>query len=513
MMERSCGVILPVSCLPSPYGIGTMGKAAYEFIDFLAAAKQRWWQVLPLSPTGFGDSPYQSVSVFAGNPYFIDLDMLAADGLLRPEELTAADWGEDSERVDYGKLWENRFPILRLAASRGLPRDRAEVDAFAAENADWLADYAFFMALKQHFGMKSWTEWPDEVRMRDRAALEKYRALLADDIDFYIYIQFLFAKQWDAMHAYAKENGIGIIGDLPIYAALDSADVWAQPQFFSLDAQGFPTAVAGVPPDYFCEDGQLWGNPLYDWDAMRADGFGWWIRRIAAAAKRCDAIRIDHFRAFASYWAVPYGAETARGGTWVEGPGMQLLGVLNDWFPQLQYIAEDLGMLGPDVGALLNECGWPGMKVLQFAFAPQADSDYLPHKYSKKCICYTGTHDNQPLGAWCAEAPEDEREFASEYLGLPRGKNVGRLRRQLLRAGMASVANVFIAQMQDWLGTGADSRINSPGIPQGNWQWRLKRGRLRPALAAEMARWTQLYGRAPQNATDSDEQLQNSAAD
>ena len=513
MMERSSGVILPVSCLPSPYGIGTMGKAAYEFIDFLAAAKQRWWQVLPLSPTGFGDSPYQSVSVFAGNPYFIDLDMLVEDGLLLRSEITAADWGTDPERVDYGRLWENRFPVLRRAARRGLPRDRAAVDAFAAENAGWLADYAFFMALKQHFGMKSWTEWPDEVRLREAAAMEHYRALLAEDIDFYIYIQFLFSKQWDMMHAYAKEKGIGIIGDLPIYAAMDSADVWAQPQFFCLDAQGYPTAVAGVPPDYFCEDGQLWGNPLYNWDAMRADGFGWWIRRIDAAAKRCEAIRIDHFRAFASYWAVPYGAENAREGTWIDGPGMQLLGVLNDWFPQLQYIAEDLGILGPDVGALLKESGWPGMKVLEFAFNPQGDSDYLPHNYSQNCVCYTGTHDNRPLGSWCEDAAEDELEFAAEYLGLRGRTSAKRLRSALLRAGMGSVANVFVAQMQDWLGTGEESRINSPGIPQGNWQWRLKRSRLRPALAEEMAHVTMLYGRAPQNPTDADEQLQSSAAD
>ncbi len=504
MMERSCGVILPVSSLPSPYGIGTMGKAAYEFVDFLAAAKQRWWQILPLSPTGFGDSPYQSVSVFAGNPYFIDLDLLIGDGLLRQEEVAGIDWGARPARVDYGKQWENRFAVLRKAADRGLKRDGAAVAAFLAENVSWLPDYALFMALKQHFGMQSWTEWPVEARLRTPDALEEYRTQLAPDIDFYVYLQFLFDRQWTALHDYASEKGIGIIGDLPIYAAMDSADVWAEARFFSLDAEGFPNAVAGVPPDCFCEDGQLWGNPLYDWDAMRADGFGWWIRRIAAVAKRCDAIRIDHFRAFASYWAVPFGAENARGGAWIKGPGMDLLGVLNGWFPKLQYIAEDLGILGPEVGKLLEDCGWPGMKVLEFAFDPEADSSYLPHKYKGNCMCYTGTHDNLPLGAWCAQAAPEELAFAAEYVGMDGCTDAERLRRGILRAGMRSTAEVFISQMQDWLGTGAESRINAPGTAQGNWQWRLLRGQLTPALADEMSRMTLLYGRAKRCPTKED---------
>ena len=328
-MKRSSGILMPISSLPSPHGIGTMGKAAYAFVDFLAEARQAWWQILPVGPTSYGDSPYQSFSAYAGNPYLVDPDMLIRDGLLTEEEVSAVDWGDDPACVDYAKIYENRIPLLRLAKERGWQRDAEKVAAFAEENRGWLADYALFMALKRHFGMVAWTEWPDEdIRLRKAAAVARYTKELAEDIDLFVYIQYLFFAQWQALRAYAHEKGIGIIGDLPIYVAMDSADVWADPNSFQLDEKNVPKEVAGVPPDYFSEDGQLWGNPLYDWDAMKRDGYGWWIRRIEGASHLYDILRIDHFRGFESYWAVPYGETTAKIGRWVKGPGMDLVGVL-----------------------------------------------------------------------------------------------------------------------------------------------------------------------------------------
>ena len=311
-MKRSSGILLPIFALPSPYGIGTLGGAAFEFVDFLAAAGQSWWQVLPVGPTSYGDSPYQSLSTFAGNPYFIDLDALVEDGLLRAGEVRAVDWGADETRVDYGRLYERRFALLAKAAETGLKRDAEAVAAFASEKRGWLEDYALFMALKRHFAMKPWMEWPEEVRMRKAEALDRYRTALSDDVALFTYIQYLFYRQWAALRAYARERGVGIIGDLPIYVAMDSADVWASPESFQLDEKNVPIAVAGVPPDYFSADGQLWGNPLYRWEDMKKDGFGWWIRRVEGAAELFDVLRIDHFRGFESYWAVPYGATTAR---------------------------------------------------------------------------------------------------------------------------------------------------------------------------------------------------------
>ena len=359
-MERASGILLPLFSLPSPYGIGTMGRAAYEFADFLHAAGQRYWQLLPLGPTGYGDSPYQSFSTYAGNPYFIDLELLAEDGLLTQAELSAREWGNDPRRVDYGAVYENRLPLLRLAKARGWQRDRDAVAAFAAQNAAWLPDYALFMALKERFGMKPWQQWPEDIRLRRPEALKRCRAEAQEEIEFYTYVQFLFFRQWNALKAYVNGLGIRIIGDVPIYVAMDSADVWAERAMFQLDSHGFPTEVAGVPPDYFSADGQLWGNPLYDYEAMKHDGFGWWIRRIDGAARLYDVVRIDHFRGFAAYWAVPYGETTAKNGHWMPGPGMDLVGVLTGWFPNLSFIAEDLGAPAPEVAALLSVSGLPG---------------------------------------------------------------------------------------------------------------------------------------------------------
>ncbi len=434
-MNRSSGILMPIFSLPSPYGIGTLGKAAYDFADFLAEAGQHYWQMLPLGPTSYGDSPYQSFSTFAGNPYFIDPDLLVEDGLLTKQEVKAYRWGSDPRHVDYGAVYNSRLKLLSKAKKRGWERDREEVTAFVAENARWLPDYALFMACKRHFGMRSWTEWEDEdIRLRrSQLVLEQYRTLLREDVELFTYIQYLFFRQWEALRTYLHGKDIHIIGDLPIYVAMDSADVWAEPENFQLDDRCVPTEVSGVPPDYFSADGQLWGNPLYRWDRMQADGFGWWIRRIDGAGKLYDVIRIDHFRGFESYWAVPYGETTAKNGRWVKGPGMALVGVLTGWFPQLEFIAEDLGYPTPEVAQLLRDSGLPGMKVLEFAFDSRDTSSYLPHSYGENCICYTGTHDNSPLALWRQEADPADIAFAKEYLGLndEEGFNRG-----IIRGGM-----------------------------------------------------------------------------
>ena len=494
-MRRSCGVLLPISALPSPYGIGTLGKAASDFVDFLTEAGQSWWQLLPVGPTSYGDSPYQSFSTYAGNPYFVDLDLLVRDGLLKKEEIEARDWGRDPSRVDYAAIYRSRFQLLQIAADRGWERDADKVKAFSEKNAGWLPDYALFMALKRHFDMRAWTQWEDEdIRLRRPAAVERYQRELSEDIRLFTYIQYLFFRQWEALRTYAHKKGIGMIGDLPIYVAMDSADVWAEPDSFQLDERNIPKEVAGVPPDYFSEDGQLWGNPLYNWDAMKADGYGWWIRRVDGASRLYDILRIDHFRGLESYWAVPYGEPTAKNGRWIKGPGMDLVGVLKGWFSSLQFIAEDLGYLTPEVRQFLQDSGFPGMKVLEFAFDSREPSDYLPHTYTPNCVCYVGTHDNAPVMAWKDEADPDDVALAVRYLGLNQeeGFHWG-----MIRGGQSSVADLFIAQMQDYLGLGADSRMNTPGLLGGNWQWRLMPEQLDAMLAKRMAEIAWIYGRSP----------------
>ena len=491
-MDRGSGILLHISSLPSPHGIGTLGKAAYDFADFLHAAGQRYWQLLPLGPTSYGDSPYQSFSTFAGNPYFIDLDLLAEEGLLDKEDLAAADWGNDPRYVDYGKIYEVRFDVLRRAFLRGRERDREAVERFQAENP-WLKNYALYMAVKAHFGMKSWLEWPDEaIRVRAPEAVARYEKELAEDVAFYTYLQYLFFKQWGELREYIHSLGIRIIGDLPIYVAMDSADVWAEPEFFQLGEGNIPTEVSGVPPDYFSADGQLWGNPLYDYDRMRQDGFGWWIRRVEGASRLFDVIRIDHFRGLESYWAVPYGAETAREGRWRKGPGMDLVGVLTQWFHGLDIIAEDLGFLTPEVHQLLRDSGLPGMKVLEFAFDAREPSNYLPHTYERNCVCYVGTHDNETVMQWREQADRADVTFARKYLGLNEAEG---FHWGMIRGGMSSVADTFVAQMQDYLGLGAEGRMNTPGTLGNNWRWRLLPGEASPALARKIRRYAHMYGR------------------
>ena len=489
---RSSGILLHISSLPSPCGIGTLGKAAYEFADFLHDAGQHYWQILPIGPTSYGDSPYQSFSTCAGNPYFIDLELLRDDGLILQEELDSIDWSAHEERVDYGFQFSVRFDLLYRAYERGRDRYAREVEQFRAENP-WVEEYALYMAVKRSRGMVSWEQWPEEIRLRRPGAVETYATVLAEDMNFFIFLQFLFFRQWDALRSYVHDKGIEIIGDLPIYVPYDSCDVWANPSLFQLDVQGVPTGVAGCPPDYFAKDGQLWGNPLYDWQKMSADGYRWWKKRIRAASRLFDVIRIDHFRGLESYWSIPYGEETARNGKWVKGPDHDFIRALKESFPELRLIAEDLGFLTPEVIRLQKDSGFPGMKVLEFAFDPREPSNYLPHRYERNCICYSGTHDNETLVQWQAAQSDETLAYTMEYLGVSDEKD---LTWGILRAGMASVADTFIAQMQDYLGLGAQSRMNEPGtVSQKNWSWRLKKTDLTPELAQKIRRLTSMYER------------------
>ena len=492
-MERSSGILMPISSLPSPYGIGTFGKAAYDFVDFLEKAGQRWWQILPVGPTSEGDSPYMSPSAYAGNPFFIDLDMLVEDGLLEQEEIDACSWGKDPSKVDYTCLHEQRLPLLEKAAGRGMERDREALDAFVGENADWLPDYALYMTVKEHFDMQAWMDWPEEaIRLHRPEAVGAYREQLSDRIRFYMYVQYLFFSQWKKLRAYAKEKEIGIIGDMPIYVAMDSADVWSSPENFLLDEKNVPVKVAGVPPDFFTEDGQLWGNPCYNFEKMKQDGYGWWIRRVGGAEKLYDVLRIDHFRGFESFWAVPYGEKTAKNGEWIKGPGMDLVGVVKNWFGNMQFIAEDLGASTPELAQFLEDSAFPGMRVLEFAFSADEESSYLPHRHIRNCVCYVGTHDNDTILGWKEHAPAGDIAKAIDYLGLSDREGFAW---GFIRGGMGSVADLFIAQMQDYLELGSEARMNTPGQMYGNWRWRMLPGKASPALARRIAAITKLYGR------------------
>ena len=496
MIERSSGILMPISSLPSPHGIGTMGKAAYDFADFLAAAGQKYWQLLPLGPTSYGDSPYQSFSSFAGNPYFIDLDLLVKDKLLTRAEVNACDWGDDPRYVDYGKIYARRFTLLEKAKTRGFTRDREAVAAFERENERWLPNYALFMALKRHFGMKSWTEWDDEdIRCRTSSeVIERYRAELREDVELFTYIQFLFFRQWEALKAYIHSLGIRIIGDLPIYVAMDSADVWAEPEMFQLDEHNVPTEVSGVPPDCFSEDGQLWGNQLYNYEAMARDGFGWWIRRIGGAQKLYDVIRIDHFRGFDEYYSIPFGDQTAERGHWEKGPGMDLFNTVKEKLGDVAVIAEDLGYLTESVIEMVKDSGYPGMKVLQFAFDSREESDYLPHNYERNCVVYTGTHDNDTILGWYYVMSEEDREFSKEYMGNAKSTDE-ELPWDFIRMSMESVANLAVTPMQEFLGLGTEARINYPSTLGNNWKWRLLPGQFTPELAKRIHRLTQITAR------------------
>lgn len=491
-LKRSGGILMPVFSLPSPHGIGTFGAAAYEFADFLAASGQSYWQVLPLNPTGFGDSPYQCFSSAAGNPYFIDLDMLVDDGLLTADEVQKSDFGGELRRIDYGELFSLRIPLLRLAAERNIRRNAAEVEQFSRSCSTQIYDYAVFTALKTHFGMKPWTEWNAGKAMPKQLVPAELVESQADEIRLQLSIQQLFFKQWNRLKNYVNQLGIGIIGDVPIYVALDSADCWANSRHFMLDESFVPTDVAGVPPDYFSPTGQLWGNPLYNWEIHASENYAWWAERLQCAQKLYDVVRIDHFRGFESFWAVPFGETTAENGRWLPAPGMDFVNAVKKRLPGLSFIAEDLGFLTPEVHELVKNSGFPGMSILQFGFNPDANSDYLPHRVAENRVYYTGTHDNAPIMQWFAEASESERRFAEQYLALnaAEGINWG-----MIRGGMCSPAGIFIAQMQDVLGLSAEGRVNTPGVASGNWQWRMLPHECSAALAEKLREYTRMYGR------------------
>ena len=474
---RKSGILMHISSLPGPYGIGSMGKSAYEFVDFLARTGQRYWQLLPLCPTGYGDSPYQSFSTFAGNPYLIDLQALIEKGLLTREEVEAVDWG-GSDRVDYNRLYQNRGKLFSLACSRFVPD--ADFESFVRENSWWLEDYALFMALKASLGGKPWQEWSISLMLRYEPILETMRQELAQSIHCQKFMQYLFFCQWEALHSYAREKGIAIIGDVPIYVPLDSADVWANQPLFRLDANRRPVAVAGCPPDAFSAEGQFWGNPLYDWERMHKNHYGWWKRRLGAAAKMYDVIRFDHFRGFESYWSIPADAVSAKSGSWVKGPGKDFIGAMKQAFPDTAFIAEDLGFVTPEVRELLEFSGYPGMKVIQFAFDSREEGDYMPHNYPVNSVCYSGTHDNATLLQWYREAAPADVRSAEQYFGLEGEENFvwG-----MIRGSMNSVSKLVIVQMQDYLELDGSARMNVPGtLSADNWSWRARPDYLTEAL-------------------------------
>ena len=496
MFERSSGILFHPTSLPGKYGIGTLGKEAYAFIDFLKKSKQKLWQIFPLGPTGYGDSPYQSFSSFAGNPYLIDFDLLIEAHLLSEEDLRDVFFGDNEEYIDYGAIYNQKYPLLRKAYENFKSSDNNEMkgslENFKRENSSWLNDYSLYISLKNHFNGLPWNEWAQDIKNREEASMHQYRSELADDIEYHNFIQFLFFKQWGDVKRYANENGIKIIGDIPIFVAADSSDAWANPEIFLFDEERKPVKVAGVPPDYFSATGQLWGNPLYNWEKLKETNYSWWVERVRANLSTCDIIRIDHFRGFEAYWAVPYGDDTAINGQWEPGPGIDLFNAIKSQLGELPIIAEDLGLMTQGVIDLREATGFPGMKILGFAFDSGEENDYLPHTYTRNCVVYTGTHDNDTLVGWFQKAKEEDRQFARDYLN---SRSDDEIHWDAIRGAWSSVACMAISPVQDFLGLGSEARINTPGVASGNWQWRLKQGVLTNELAERIAKLTKIYSR------------------
>lgn len=510
--DRSAGILMPVSSLPSPYGIGTFGRAAMDFVDFVAECKHSYWQVLPLGQTSYGDSPYQSFSAFAGNPYFIDLDILADEGLLKTEYIESFDWGNDPYSIDYEKIFNSRYKVLKSAYKQfctlcaesvngrghnagpdsSTAGEEEDFDTFKKNSGEWLEEYAMYMACKEYFGYKAWSEWDDDIRFRKKDALKAYREKLADEIDFWMFCQYEFFKQWNKLKSYANSKEIEIIGDIPIYVAQDSADVWAHPEAFLLNDDLMSDKVAGVPPDAFTDLGQKWGNPLYDWKALEADDFGWWRRRMSAQAKMYDVIRIDHFLGIIRYYTIPAHNPDARQGEYKEGPGRKLIRAINESIGSRKIIAEDLGVEMPEVTVLLQENGYPGMKVLEFAFDGSRKNPHLPHNYIKDLVIYGGTHDNETLYGYYTEHSPEELKYAYAYLNTASPR---KMVEESFRMAYASVADTVIFQVQDILCLGNSARINTPSTIGCNWKWRMKKGELDFGHAARMKHLASVYGR------------------
>ena len=494
---RKSGILLPVTSLPSEYGIGSFSKSAYDFIDWLKEAGQSFWQILPLGPTGYGDSPYQSFSTFAGNTYMISLEELIKEGLLTKKECDEAHLSNEKSYIDYKLLYETRYPLLKKAFERRSHSESAAYKAFLNENNYWLKDYSLFMALKNEFGQMPWSEWDEGVRLRNEAALKKYREKLKKEIEFQCFIQFKFYSQWCALKEYANKNGISVIGDIPIYVSYDSADVWANPSLFQLDEKLRPAFVAGCPPDGFSKTGQLWGNPLYLWENHRKNGYEWWKKRLGHALSLYDSLRIDHFRGFDKYYSIKYKSPDATNGEWKDGPGAELFKAAKKELGEKLIIAEDLGFITDSVKKLLSDCGFPGMKVLEFAFDSRdgtSSGEYLPHNYIKNCVAYTGTHDNQTLASWLKTISEEEKKAVREYL-CDEYTPDNELYKPLIASIMKSAAFLCIVPIQDWLGLSDDARINIPSTTGKNWRWRLTKEQPGSEVAEKIYNMTTLYGR------------------
>lgn len=491
---RKSGILMPVASLPGKYGIGSFGKEAYKFVDFLAKAGQQYWQILPLGATGYGDSPYQSFSTFAGNPYFIDLEELIEEGLLKKSECDSFDWGDDECRIDYEKIYLSRFKVLKIAFERSSVMKTKAYKDFVKENEFWLEDYALYMAVKASFGGVSFIKWDEKARRRDSETINAFKKRFAKEMDFYKFQQFYFIKQWSALKAYANKLGVKIVGDIPIYVAFDSADTWANPELFQFDSKGYPKAVAGCPPDGFSATGQLWGNPLYDWTYHKKTGYEWWIKRMAHCNKLYDVIRVDHFRAFDEYYAIPYGDPTAEFGKWKKGPGIGLFRAIEKELGQIDIIAEDLGFLTDSVRKLVKTSGFPGMKVLQFAFDSREESDYLPHNYNRNSVVYTGTHDNDTVRGWFGKLKGADKKLVCDYLNVP-DEDSPEVPWAFIRLAMESVSDTCIIPMQDYLSLGKEARINTPSTLGGNWVWRMNRNAINTKLAKRIFTLTKVYGR------------------
>ena len=495
---RKSGILLHIASLPNKYGIGSMGREAYDFVDYLKKAGQSIWQILPLSQTSYGDSPYQSFSIYAGNPYFISLDTLAEEGLLKKSEYEDIEWCENPRYIDYATMYEQFYKVMKHAYRRFSSQKNGNVSeeygAFLAENK-WLHDYALFMALKDAHGGKAWSEWEKPLRLREPSALKSAEKKYAAEMDFNIFLQFKFFQQWNKLKRYANDNGIEIIGDIPIYCAMDSADVWCQPELFQLDENRVPTVVAGFPPDAFSADGQLWGNPIYDWDRMKQDNYRWWVSRIGFAKKIYDIVRIDHFIGFNSYYAIPFGSKTAHGGKWCDGPKYDLFRVIKQETGNGGIIAEDLGIITPSVRKLLKQAAYPGMKVLQFAFDPKGDSEYLPQNYkSQNCAVYTSTHDSDTAAGWYNDLDRATKRFVKEYLGI---RKAAELPQAFIDIAWKSTADIAMTTIQELCGFGTEARINVPSTVGNNWRWRTLREDFTDENAEYLYRLTEITNRKP----------------
>lgn len=491
MKERASGILMHISSLPGPYGIGDFGEAAYDFVDFLKATETRYWQILPLGITGFGDSPYQSFSAFAGNPYFIDLSELIEAGYLSEAQVAAVDLGQNEEEVDYAKLYEGKMPLLRQAYEAASQEIKGELERFQAEE-DWLEDFCLFMALKDKHHGKSWQMWDEEYKNRDAKALAAFKKDHAEEMGFWAFTQYYFFKQWQKLKAYANAANIKIVGDIPIYVAEDGADIWADPAMFRVDKELAPEVVAGCPPDAFTAAGQLWGNPIYDWAYLKKTGYAWWIKRIKESFRLYDTVRIDHFRGFEAYWEIPSSAKTAKGGRWIKGPGFELFEKVKEELGELDIMAENLGFITQEVDDLIEATGFPGMKVLVFAFDSREDSDYLPHNYDRNSVVYTGNHDTQTVMGFMAEAPEDEAAYAVDYLKLDEDEGYAH---GFIRGAWASPAYLAIAPVQDLLQLGDEARFNVPSTLGTNWLWRMKAGALTKELKKKLTFYNHTYRR------------------